>query len=290
MSVRRSVLGEIGLRDGQRLSGVDIGSLVRRLLLFDRTVITSFRLKEVPFLVRTFGKAGFSELLNSGSLGFLCGFTSIAIDFNRDGVRSIPLDHFTFGIVSAANPDADLRSELRALQGVPGLKNEERAVLEETVWRSLVRQPATYGQELLSQIDSDLRRNTPALKAALIEALGVELSNRTVPADEIDIEVEETTTRVFHIKNSLPKLLGISPQKAHLVLRHAVSGVAGLNHRLADMQVCSAITGFRDTEAPLLFGKLAGLIAPFNPQTSEKQFAKGLLSSLTCQISNPVKE
>jgi hypothetical protein len=40
------------------------------------------------------------------------------------------------------------------------------------------------------------------------------------------------------------------------------------------MQVCSAITGFRDSEAPLLFGKLAGLIAPLNPQTTEKQFER----------------
>lgn len=157
--------------------------------------------------------------------------SSIAIDFNRNGVRSVPLDHFTFGIVSAANPDADLRSELRALQSIPGLKNAERTSLEETVWRSLVRQPATYGQELLSQIDGDLRTNTPALKAALIERLGVELGNRTPSASEIDIEVEETANRVFHIKNTLPKLFGISPEKTHMTLQHAVSGVAGLNQR-----------------------------------------------------------
>jgi len=36
----------------------------------------------------------------------------------------------------------------------------------------------------------------------------------------------------------------------------------------------SAITGFLDTEAPLLFGKLSGLISPLNPATAEKQFER----------------
>ena len=274
MSVRRSILGEIGVRDGQWIVGVDVGSLVRRLLLFDRTVIKSSRLKEVPFLVRTFGKVGFTDLVNSGFLVFSCGFTSLAVDFNRDGVRSVPLDHFTFGIVSAANPDADLRSELRALQSIPGLKNAERASLEETVWGSLTRQPPTYGQDLLSQVESDLRRNTPALKAALVERLGEEMGGSLLPIGEIAIEVEEPNSRVFHIKNSLSESFGISPQKTHLLLQNSVSAVANLNQRLADMQVCSAITGFRDCEAPLLFGKLAGLIAPLNPQTVEKEFER----------------
>src|SRR5438105_1929103 len=133
MDVRRSILGEIGSREGQHLSRIDIGSLVRRLLLFDRMVIKSFRLREVPFLIRAFGRAGFSELIGSGLLEFSCGFTTLAVDFQRNGVRSVPFNHFTFGIVSAANPDADLRSELRALQSIPGLKNVERASLEEAI-------------------------------------------------------------------------------------------------------------------------------------------------------------
>jgi hypothetical protein len=40
------------------------------------------------------------------------------------------------------------------------------------------------------------------------------------------------------------------------------------------MSAYSAITGFSDSEAPLLFGKLAGIIAPQNPKPIEEQFAR----------------
>lgn len=40
------------------------------------------------------------------------------------------------------------------------------------------------------------------------------------------------------------------------------------------MQAHSAITGFQDKDAPLLFGKLAGIIAPLNPKIAEHQFER----------------
>ena len=40
------------------------------------------------------------------------------------------------------------------------------------------------------------------------------------------------------------------------------------------MQAYSAITGFLDTEAPLLFGKFSSLVAPLNPAAAEKQFER----------------
>ena len=40
------------------------------------------------------------------------------------------------------------------------------------------------------------------------------------------------------------------------------------------MEAYSAITGFTEEEAPLLFGKLAGIISPQNPDRVEKQFMR----------------
>jgi hypothetical protein len=175
MNVRQSVLGEVAVRSGQHLTGVDIGSLIRRLILFDRVIVKSFRLREAPILVRAFGKAGFIDLLNLGLLKFSCEFTSIVYDLKRDGVRHIPLDHFSFATVDAANREADLKSELVALQSISGLKNPERASIEEAIWNSLVRPPETYAKDLLAQVDSDIRANTPVLKCAIMERLKAEL-------------------------------------------------------------------------------------------------------------------
>jgi hypothetical protein len=273
MNVRQSVLGEVAVRSGQHLSSVDVGALIRRLILFDRVIVKSFRLREVPVLVRVFGKAGFSQLLESGLLQFSCEFTSLIIDISRGGVRHVPLNHFSFGTADAADRDGTLKAELRCLQSISGLKNPERASLEEVIWKSVVRPPTTYAKDLLQQIDHDLRTNTPALKAAVIEQLrAVQTPDLTVA--DIPIEVEETSNRIFHVKNTLAETFEFSPENAHLVLQKAISAVANLDHRLADMQAYSAITGFLDSESPLLFGKLAGIIAPLNPKLVEKQFER----------------
>jgi hypothetical protein len=218
MTFRQSVLGEIAIRSGQQVSGIDVGSLIRRLILFDGVVIKSFRLREVPFLVRTFGESGFTRLLYSGLIKFSCEFTTVVIDVSRDGVRHVPLHHFSLGIVDAAHRDTNLKSELRCLQSITGLKNVERAAIEEAIWKSIVRPPPTYGQDLLGQIDKDLRSKTPALRAVFLKQLRTELGKPDLAVGAIPIQVEETSKRVFYIKNGLSESFGFAPEKAHLVL------------------------------------------------------------------------
>lgn len=278
MNIRESVLGEIAARSGQTVSSVDVGVLVRRLILFDKVIIRSFRLREIPILVGAFGDSGFATLLKSGLLRFSCNFNAVIVDVSRNGVRHVPLNHFSFGMAHAANPEADLRSELRCLQSITGLKNRERASLEEAIWNSLAWEPPAYRQNLLDQIDTDLRTNTPALRLALLGRLRTEFSTSNLEvAIEMAgaaIQVEETSTRIFHIKNTLSESFGFPPEKSHLILQAAVTAVANLNQRLGDMQAHSAITGFVDDEASLLFGKLAGILAPLNPKIAEHRFER----------------
>jgi len=274
MNVQQSILGEIATPSGRTVSSVDVGALVRRLILFDKVIVKSIRLQEVPFLVRAFGKNGLSTLLRSGLLHFSCNLNFVIVDLSRNGVRDLPLHHFSFATAHATNPDKDLRSELRCLQSVTGLKNRERELLEEEIWNSLLWEPASYRQSLLDQMDFDFRANTPALKAALLEKLQAELGESNVQATQVQLEVEETSARVFHLKNKLSDSFGFTREKTHILLQDAASAVARLNQRLADMQAHSAITGFQDKDAPLLFGKLAGIIAPLNPKIAEHQFER----------------
>ncbi len=274
MDVRQSVLGEIATRSGPHLASVDVGVLIRRLVLFDRVVVKSFRLRELPLLVRTFGKTGFEQLLNSGVLKFCCEFTCVVTDFHRNGVRSVPAEHFTFGTADAADREGVLRGELRGLQSVSGLKNNERSAIEEAVWNSLVRPQKTFGADLLQQIDADLRANSPLLKAGILDQLQKELPSFDWSHAQLQVKVEEPQHRVFHIKNTIPADFGLSPENTHLVLQRSVIAVANLNQRLAEMEAYSAITGFLQSEAPLLFGKVAGIIAPLNPQIAEEQFKR----------------
>lgn len=274
MDIRQSVLGEIAIRSDQELESVDLGVLIRRLVLFDRVVVKSFRLRELPMLARTFGKVGIQELLGSGILNLCCEFTGVVIEIHRNGIRSEPPDHFTFGIATAADRDGDLRKELVRLQSVPGLKNNERGAIEEAVWNSLIRPPEKFGADLLRQIDADLRTNTPVLKAAILNQLGGIVDQADLENRQLEINVEEPRERVFHIKSAIGKEFGKSPEETHHLLQRSVAAVANLEQRLSEMAAYSALTGFRETEAPLLFGKLAGIISPQNPALGEQQFER----------------
>ena len=274
MEIRQAVLGEIAIRSGQDLASIDLGALIRRLILFDRVVVKSFRLRELPLLVRTFGKTGIQELLASGVLQLSCEFTSIITDIHRNGIRSEPAEHFTFGVVDAADRDGDLQKELFRLQSVTGLKNKERNAIEEAVWKSLVRPPEAFGADLLRQVDFDLRTNSPALRVGILDQLQRRFSQVDLARSQLEISVEEVRERVFHIKMGIAKDFELSPGETHLLLQRSVTAVVNLNHRLAEMAAYSALTGFLDEEAPLLFGKLAGIILPQNPMLAEEQFKR----------------
>ncbi len=271
MNIRQSVFGEIAIRRGNEISGVDIEALLRRLLLFDRVVIRSARLREIRPLIRTFRSSGFLQLFNSGILKISCEALVLVIAVERDGVPTLPPCHFSFGRAELAGREEMLRKELCSLQGIAGLGNSERQAMEETIISGLVRPPADYGPQLQEQVESDIRTNSPALRAAVEKKLQEIFGNSGPP---FEIHVEETEPRVFHIITNLSDAYGFPEQKTHDVLQSCVSSVANLNQRIADMKAYSSITGFTESEAPMLFGKLAGIISQQNPEPIEKQFAR----------------
>jgi len=193
IEIRQSVLGEIAIHSGAQVSSVDVGTLLRRLLLFDTVVVKSVRLREISTLIRTFGKAGFLQLLNSGVLQISCETMALITGIAQNNVSIVPPHHFTFGRGEIAHREAFLRSELVSLQGVSGLKNAERAAMEETILAKLVRPPPDFGDKLQAQLTSDMRRNTPALKAAIAEQLKVKLLKSDRPL-EVNVEEKKTSS------------------------------------------------------------------------------------------------
>ncbi len=274
MEIQQSVFGEIAQHEGARVDSVDIGALVRRMILFDRVIVKSVRLKELPTLVKAFGKSGPHDLLASGLLKFSCEFTSIITDIHRNGVRALPFEHFSFGIVDAAKRDEDLQKEMGALRQVSGLKNQDRDALEEAVWNSIVRPAPSFGQDLLQQFDSDIRLNNPALKHSLLAPVSNALNRPDLKLDNLHVSVEETEHRTFKINTNLGNDFNLPPERSHYLLQSAVVAVSNLTIRLAEMEAYSAVTGFRESEAPLLFGRLASLISPQNPAIIENQFER----------------
>jgi hypothetical protein len=270
VTIRQSVLGEVALRSEGKVSGVDLASLLRRLLLFDTVVMQSVGLQEVAFLVRAFGKAGLSELLDSGVLRVVCEWQGLITDIHQNGVRHLPPFHFSFGRFEIGERDKKLRQGLISLQGVSGLGNAERTSLEEKILAKLIRPQPEYGEQLLAQVDLDIRNNTPALKAAIDQELTAQLG----ATGSFKTTVTETEPRVFRIDTDISRQFGVASEKTHSILGSAVAAVGRLDQRIADMQAYSSITGFTESEAPLLFGRLAGIVSPPNPSAIEDQFVR----------------
>jgi hypothetical protein len=274
MEIQQSVFGEIAQHEGARVDSVDVGALIRRLILFDRVIVKSVRLRELPALVKAFGKTGLQDLLASGLLKFSCEFTSIITDIHRNGMRVLPFEHFSFGIVDASKRDEDLHKEMGALRQVSGLRNQDRDAIEEAVWHSVIRPAASFGQDLLHQFDSHIRLNNPALKWGLLTPVRNAVDRPNLALDDLQVSVEETEHRTFRIVTNLGKDFNLPPEKSHSLLQSAVTATSNLTLRLSEMQAYASLTGFREDEAPLLFGWIAPIIAPQNPATIENQFER----------------
>jgi len=259
---------------GNIVTGVDVAALTRRLVLFEKVIVKSVRLEELPPLIRAFGESGLRALLHSGILQFLWDFTTIVTDVSRGGVRHLPQFQFSFGIAGLAKPEEELQKQFGVLQRVSGLKNMQRAEVEEAIRKTLARYPSNFGQLLLNQLDSDLRNNSAALKAGITRLLPEALPGVDLSFYNFDIKVDECQPRIFRIETPFVKDFQLALGKIHRVLQEAVGSVSNLNHRFSEMIEFSALAGFREDEAPILFGKVAGLMAAQNPEAAEGQFKR----------------
>ncbi len=252
---------------------VDVGLLVRRLVLFDKVIIRSIRFRELPVLVRAFGESGLRALISAGLLQFFCDFLSVVTDVANNGVRDLPQFHFNFGIVTLADPESTLRKEFGALRTISGLKNNQRAAIEEAVWNSQVHYPSNFGDMLLKQVDSDLRSSSQALKNGMLEQLRRLDLNADLSSYDFNLQIEETQPRIFRIQPPFCHDFGLGQEKVHEIIHKGAISATNLNHRLLEMIEFSALTGYREEEANLLFGRLAGLIEK-NPTIAEEQFKR----------------
>ena len=274
MEIRQSVLGEIATHSGANIQSVDIGMLVRRLILFDKVIVKSIRLRELPELVRSFGKTGIQDLLASGLLTFSCESTGLISDVQRNGRRELPLEQFSFGTFEIGKREEMLQKELGALRRVTGLKNLDRQRIEEAVWQSIVRPPSTFGQDMLKQFDMDVRNNNPSIRYSLLGPIRKALFRPEIGIDDLAVLVEEPSPRTFKVITNLQSDFGLPQDRCHELIHSALMAVSELTMRLAEMEAYSAITGFRESERSLLFGRLASVIGVLNPDKFETQFER----------------
>ncbi|MCH7774852.1 MAG: hypothetical protein IH784_10680, partial [Bacteroidetes bacterium] len=162
---------------------VNFGELIERLLLFEKYIIRSVRLQEIPHFIHAFGFQATVQLLNSS-----------AIEIHSDiiPVASIPpqakqVGRFSFKVITIEFNNAfvmDMDRNRRELN----LPKKESLALEETLAKKVVQYPENSYRDIQSQFTNDLRNNVPHIKAALAISLNKKVENDVEP-ESIEINI-----------------------------------------------------------------------------------------------------
>lgn len=157
---------------------------------------------------------------------------------------------------------------------VSGLKVKDRKDLADLLMKIDISAPEGFGRALHKQISTDLSTNKPLLNASLQETLPGGLINN------LNLEVQGTPGFQGHeairISSNLGQILKVTPEQEHDILANLYAKIGNLNLELAHIELYDAIPAFSESDAPLLFGKLHGLIAPQNPKITQDAFFRVL--------------
>ena len=163
MHIGEAWIGEITTISGEDSITVDTAKLFRYLLLFDRVVIKSYRLREFNVLAGVLGLPGLFALLRSGTIRVLCHTLTMAQTGQSSiGGRTMPLPYGSYSF--RAVTQADRRYFLhRCFQNVkPGhnLTYKESKRLKREIANRLVEPIDAVQQEM----DNHSCRSSVALR------------------------------------------------------------------------------------------------------------------------------
>jgi hypothetical protein len=262
---------------------VDLDALIRRLILFDRCIIESIGLKEIPALIALFGAEGFVELMDSGSIEIVCdvltagqvGQTAALKSFDARG-GPLPLGSFRLVTVGLPQDDASreqyVHSALQEVHKVPiSIKRAQK------VKRSLVEHLRSYPLDSaragIVDTQDEILRMSPfiweAIRFATMNDVGLDIGR--VPSFTSDDLGNEGDIR---IETNLIKKHSLSPELAHKVVERGILAAAGLNQRVRMMEGLNALTGFQNQEFPLFDEKLSVLARQLDPDAHEIRFER----------------
>ena len=275
MTPRRSIHGQIAKsvfikNKGKLVTGIELSQLLSRLLFFDEVIISSVRMGELPFLIKSFGVDGFAELIQNGIVKLSSDSVSVITNIQRNGKRELPLFEFEQGIVDIADREKLIVDGLRSLQQVSGLSNANRAELSELVTKRVLKPGSDYGPNLLAQIRIDLRSNSKLISAILAK------EHAELRGKEITVNLEELKPGVQRITTNIQQLIGVNSDVEHAMLEKAIIGVSKLNQIIANMKEYNALTLLEEGDVDALFGKVEGVVAPYNPKLEEDKFLRVL--------------
>ncbi len=266
MELRDHLIGPCARRIAEDEVEVDIGALVRRLVLFERYTLRSISLLEVRALVRAFGEGGLRALLADGCLKLLVDILSMA-QVGSPGALS-------FSTLVPHERRQFVSSRLAVVHDVPGLSGRQVRALKRAIVAALVEAPDA--PQLANRgLDEDLDRRSPLIANGVALALEQQHGVTLDPA-AIRIEVDRIDEATVRTDSNLKELTALPPEAANDLVTRGILALGGLNIRVALMEQLEGIGGCEPDELSMFDGKLSMLLRDADPDAQEKRFQRVL--------------
>lgn len=281
MSIRDRLLAPCAtlLPDEDDVVTVDIGAVVRRLLLFDTYVLESIRFLETRALVEAFGFDGLLKLLGSGALKIRCQVCTLghfppamSSETEALGQGLLPPLSYRPVVVTSADQRSYISQCFRHIAASGVSVRQERKLKRAYADSFVAELPESVGVDALRTIPVDLRRRQ--LAQAAIKRAAKSLLGADIPSDRIKIDVFPISDEEFRLESNVCDLSGCDALNHHKVLERAALALGELNLRFGEMQFYNAVSGVLDEDAALATNKLDFLMREAAPGIHEERFRR----------------
>ena len=211
---------------------VDFGSLVTKLILFDRIVVDTVNFREFEFLVRKFGFDGLKELLASGRVRIRAGWFGIMQggQLPRTNGPILPLGSYSFGAFRPTHPDHVIHEDLQRINQIAGLNGRQQVKVRQLIARVLVEATPEDGNVAEAQLMVDLNENGPILKRGVALATQ-ELYRRKVDPGSFDLDIERISEVDWRTTTDLAEHVGLTDEQTHLAVERGILAVGSRHNR-----------------------------------------------------------
>ena len=264
---------------------VDVGNILRRLLLFDTYILKTIRLKEFPEIVRRLGFEATLHLLSSDAFKIHCDALSTGqtgqatVLKSREEKGALPKGSYCFQSVSVPDRRDYISGCFQESIAPMPLSIKQQKKLKHAILDSLEKPPENIGQETIAQLKNDLRIGSPALKLGVVKELKKQF-NITTTTPEVKVRLHPIDDDDFRSESNLMNLFSIDLDQNHKIIERAALDLAGLNQKVAEMKSFKAVSGFRVNDLPIFENKIDFLVNSIDPDKQERR------SQRVCEIAN----
>ncbi len=257
----------------------DIDSLIKRTILFETYIINSEGLKEIPYLIRTFGFDGTIALLESKAVRLNCYTKTTAslgptMFINEpSGSKVRPPFHYSFAQASTDDIYYNINISMREIEPKLDLHPRQIIRLRKAIYQSLEKPQLDGEASFLSVTTNELATNLTLLKKSISIAVKRRLGIG-VDYQAVEVNVIRESEHDLHISSNLREMLNIDVDTAHTLVENACLSIAHCNDRFEQMKDYSALSGFNDTDLPIIDEKLSFLLRALSSTKYENNFQR----------------